>query len=77
MPPEAVQALVDKLSAQRGIAIDYRVLKGADHFFNDQLEDLSQHINDYLDKALARPIAKPTPRAGPNRARAPGAGGRR
>ena len=53
VPEASVKKLVDKLSSQRGIAIDYRVVPGADHFFQEQMEDLSGHVDDYLTKALA------------------------
>lgn len=46
---EAVEKLSAKLSTQRGIAIDYRLLDGADHFFNQQLDHVSTCVHDYLD----------------------------
>ncbi len=49
VPLESVAALAGKLSAQRGITIDYRVLPGANHFFHDRIEALSGQIDDYLD----------------------------
>jgi alpha/beta superfamily hydrolase len=53
VPPESVQKLVNKLSAQRDIKIDYRIVPGANHFFSAQMEELSSHLVDYLKKALA------------------------
>ncbi len=35
---------------QRGVTIDYRVIGGADHFFNEHLDVLTGHMEDYLDK---------------------------
>ncbi len=49
VPLEAVATLAEKLSAQRGIAIDYRVLPGANHFFSDHIEALSAQIDGYLE----------------------------
>ncbi len=49
VPLESVSTLAEKLSAQRGITIDYRVLPGANHFFHDHIEVLSAQIDDYLD----------------------------
>ena len=60
VPQENVQALVDKIAAQRGIEIDYRIIKGADHFFNEQLDELSSHLSDYLDYALTQPRRRAT-----------------
>jgi alpha/beta superfamily hydrolase len=48
----SVAKLVEKLSAQRGIHIDYRLIEGANHFFGDQMTDLMGHVDDYLDKSL-------------------------
>jgi len=53
VPEPSVKKLVDKLSSQRGIDIDYRVVSGAGHFFQDEMEELSGHVDDYLVKALA------------------------
>src|SRR3546814_14165936 len=54
VPEGSVKKLVDKLSSQRGISIDYRVVPGADHFFQDQMDLLSGHVDDYLAKSLAK-----------------------
>ena len=53
VPPDSVKKLVDKLSSQRGIVIDYKVIKGANHFFGSQIDELSGIVGDYMDKALA------------------------
>ena len=52
VPVESVQKLVNKLSHQRDIKIDYRIIKGATHFFNDQMEELEAAVSDYLDTHL-------------------------
>lgn len=52
VPEASVAKLVDKLSSQRGISIDYRILNGAGHFFGDQMDELNGHLDDYLNKAL-------------------------
>ena len=53
VPEPSVAKLVDKLSSQRDITIDYRVIKGAGHFFQDEMELLNDHLDDYLAKALS------------------------
>jgi uncharacterized protein len=45
---EAQQKLVNKLSHQRDIKIDYRILKGADHFFHGHMEELTTHVESYI-----------------------------
>jgi len=59
VPHEAVTKLVEKLSQQRGIEIDCRILKGANHFFPNHLDDITKHVNGYLDVAMpkAAPVA--------------------
>ena len=51
VPQDAVQALVDKLSKQRGIKIDYRLVEGADHFFGNRLEALASNVEEYVAAA--------------------------
>jgi alpha/beta superfamily hydrolase len=51
VPPASVQKLVDKLNSQRNLEIDYRLIPGADHFFGNQLDVLTKHIDDYLEAA--------------------------
>lgn len=51
VPEPYVEKLVQKLQAQKGIAIDYRVVEGASHFFKDETEILMQHVHDHMNKA--------------------------
>ena len=39
-PPEAVTTLVAKLKTQKGIVIEHKVMQGANHFFQDKIDDL-------------------------------------
>jgi alpha/beta superfamily hydrolase len=57
-PPDSVVKLVNKLSQQRGITIDYHCLEHADHYFNDHIEELEEICEAYLDKRL-KPIERP------------------
>lgn len=57
VPKESVQKLTTRLSAQRGLHIDYRIIEGADHFFGNELGELSAHVKEYLDAAL-NPLPK-------------------
>jgi len=57
VPETAVAKLVHKLAHQRGIRIDYRLLKGGDHFFTDRLDELQKHVESYLDQALFNPAS--------------------
>ena len=52
VPVTAAEKLANKLSSQKNIEIDYRVIAGADHFFSSHMRELCAHVEDYLDKAL-------------------------
>ena len=54
IPQASVDKLAQKLQKQKNIKIDYRVIAGSDHFFQDHIDDLNKHVNDYLDKALTK-----------------------
>ena len=52
---ESVNRLVDKLKDQRGPnGVDYRVINGAGHFFNNkgETELMLKHVNEYLSCAM-------------------------
>ena len=52
VPHEAVAKLVQKLSNQRDIKIDYKIIKGANHFFTDHLDQLKNVVDEYLNRVL-------------------------
>jgi alpha/beta superfamily hydrolase len=53
VPPESVEKLAAKLSAQKTINIDFTMIKGADHFFADKMKQLVSTVDAYLEKTLA------------------------
>ena len=52
IPEESTAKLADKLDKQKNISIDYKVIKGCDHFFRNHLEDMEKHVEKYLDTNL-------------------------
>ena len=52
VPPDAVKTLVDKLKTQKGIVIDHKSVPGANHFFEDKVDELMGVVNNYLDVRL-------------------------
>ena len=52
VPEAAAAALAERLSAQRAITIDYRTVPDASHFFNEHIDGLMAHVEDYLDTHL-------------------------
>ena len=53
VPPMEVERVVSKLRTQKGIVIDYDLVEGANHFWNDQLKEVETRVGGYLDKRLA------------------------
>ncbi len=51
VPEPHTEKLVQKLRAQKGITVDYRVVDGANHFYNDRIEQLIGNMHDYLNTA--------------------------
>jgi hypothetical protein len=45
---ESVHDLAQKLSKQKHIKIEYRMIPGADHFFREKIDTMTEEINDYL-----------------------------
>ena len=58
VPQESVNKLVNKLSHQRGIKIDYKMVPGASHFFTEHLDQLTQTVDDYLNVQVPEVAAK-------------------
>jgi len=52
VPKQDVAKLVERLKTQKGIVIDHEVIAGANHFFEDHIDDLLAVTNAYLDKRL-------------------------
>ncbi len=53
VPTKDVQALVDKLKTQKGIVIDQETIAGANHFFENHVDELLGICSDYVDRRLA------------------------
>ena len=53
VPRKDVQVLVDKLKTQKGIVIDHRIIPSANHFFDNDVDELVGNCADYLDMRLA------------------------
>ncbi|CEJ13172.1 alpha/beta hydrolase [Phreatobacter sp. AB_2022a] len=59
-PLASVQGLIEKLKTQKGIIIDQQVVPGANHFFENSIDDLMSVVSTYLDKRLGKaPEAAP------------------
>jgi alpha/beta superfamily hydrolase len=54
VPENSVRKLVDKLNTQKGVAVDYRVVPGADHVFAQQADLISEAVESYVSTEIAR-----------------------
>jgi uncharacterized protein len=55
VPEASVAALVQKLAKQKDITTDYRVIPGANHFFNQHALEMETAVDGYLDQILGVP----------------------
>ena len=51
--PNAVQKLVDKLRTQKHITIHHDEIPRANHFFENEIEELMRSVDNYLDFRLS------------------------
>ena len=56
-PAANVTKLVDKLNAQKGISIDYRLIPNCDHSFNNHLDTIKSCVKEYLQAHQLRQAA--------------------
>lgn len=52
VPLDAVKKLAQKLDGQKNISVNLRIVKGADHFYKDNMDNLSKEVTSYLDNSL-------------------------
>ncbi len=52
VPVEDVEEFAKKLAGQRVITVDHVEIPGANHFFQDHIDDLVKVVGDYMDNVL-------------------------
>lgn len=55
VPRESALRLANRLSLQKGINVDFQLIKGADHFFKENLPELTEHVQTYVKHSLSQP----------------------
>ena len=60
-PLKEVMGLIEKLKTQKGIVIEHAVVPGANHFFENRVDELIAEVGAYLDRRLDNPPRLPTP----------------
>jgi alpha/beta superfamily hydrolase len=53
VPENDVAKLYERLAAQRGLDIRYKEIEGANHFFDNRIEEMTEEVGGYLDMRLA------------------------
>lgn len=51
-PLSEIVALIEKLKMQKGIAIEHSIIKGANHFFENCIDELTAAAGKYIDRRL-------------------------
>jgi alpha/beta superfamily hydrolase len=51
VPLDSVKTLGTKLSSQRNITVKHVTINGANHFFQDKLEEMTTTVSEYVDQA--------------------------
>ncbi|GAB4162599.1 MAG: alpha/beta hydrolase [Rickettsiaceae bacterium] len=63
---DSVHELAQRLSKQKNIDVAYKVIAGADHFFRDKIDLLTEEVDEYLKATFAGQIGKPAKNANPD-----------
>lgn len=58
VPYQYTDTLVQKLRNQKGIAIDYHVLKGADHFYSEHIGEMIALVDHYIELRITNILKK-------------------
>ena len=54
VPSSSVAELTAKLKTQKGIRIDHEIVPGANHFFEDKIDEMTGVVGRYLDMRMAQ-----------------------
>jgi alpha/beta superfamily hydrolase len=52
VPESSVALLAEKVSKQRNIEVDYKIIDGANHFLNGHIDTFTGHVSEYLTTRL-------------------------
>ena len=58
VPEEDVTKFINKLSQQRNLRVNYKVVPGADHFYRNKLDDLNAVLRGYLEERTQDIVAR-------------------
>ena len=50
---DAVKKLANKLDEQKNISVELGIIRGADHFYKEKIDNLEESVKEYLDKTIS------------------------
>ena len=63
VPEPSVEKLANKLKLQKNIVIDYQLIKGANHFFKDHMDNMTSSVTNYMDMRMGQGANNPRRKA--------------
>ena len=51
-PVAEVMPIIEKVKTQKGIKIEHAIVEGANHFFENRVDELIEKVSEYLDRRL-------------------------
>ena len=63
VPEPSVEKLANKLKLQKNIIIDYQLVKGANHFFKDHMDNMVTSTTNYLEMRMGQGLNAPRRKA--------------
>ncbi|MBN9061245.1 MAG: alpha/beta hydrolase [Rhizobiales bacterium 65-9] len=57
-PAKDVTAVIEKVKTQKGVVIEHETIEGANHFFENKVDDLVGVVGSYLDRRLANIVPR-------------------
>jgi len=58
VPQKDVDSLAEKLGRQRGVDIEYQIVDGADHYFRNKIDELNEHMDEYINRKVGEFVYK-------------------
>jgi len=54
-PVNDVISVIDKVKVQKGVKLEHEIVEGANHFFENRVDQLVEKVGGYLDRRLGTP----------------------
>ena len=54
---DAVKKLAQKLDEQKNISVNFGLIEGANHFYKDKIDDLTEALENYLNEKVTTELS--------------------